>query len=141
MKKFFNKKYFLIAGDVLLLPAMIFCEWLSDYMLSKPGECLWVILGGKCVTCGGTHFVNSILNGRIIEAFNYNQLLFVITIMAIIVWVLLHLDWFLSIGWAKKALKKVFSIPSLVFWSVAILVFFFARNMNLFIRVAQIIFK
>ncbi len=128
-------------GDILILPAIIFFERLSDYMLAINGQCLFKIVGGECVTCGGTHFVNAILNGKIIEAFNYNQFLFAVAVTAVTVWVLLHLVCFFSINWAKKALKKIFSLKSLLFWSLYVFAFLFLRNLDLLYSLIQNAFK
>ena len=139
MSKFPNKKYFLLAADVLLIPGMFLCEKLSDLMLSQYSECAWLRFGGKCLTCGGTHFVNSVLNGQIAQAFNHNQFLFVLLLAMIAVYVLLHLDWLFSVKWAHKCLRWIFSIPSLIFWIVLALGFFFVRNIPAFINIARLI--
>ena len=66
--------------DVLLIPAGIICEKLTDNMLAVDDPCMWTLAGGKCATCGGTHFVNSLMNGHIIEAFHHNEYLFLLTV-------------------------------------------------------------
>ena len=139
MKKILNKKFFLLLFDVLLIPGLFFCERLSDYMLSQYSVCLWVRLGGKCLTCGGTHFVNTLLNGKIAEAFAHNQFLFALLIVMIVVWILLHLHWLGHIEWAKKLLSKIFSIPALLILIFFIMVFFFVRNIPVFLRVAELL--
>lgn len=139
MKKLLTNKYILLIADALLIPGMFLCELLSDLMLSQYSECPWVRLGGKCITCGGTHFVNSLLNGRIAEAIDHNLFLFVVLILMILVWILLHLDRLLGIKWAKTLLKGIFSIPFLIVLVVFMLGFFFARNYHLFVRIAMYI--
>lgn len=131
MKNFFvkNSKMLLLVCDIFILPVMFFCRWLSSVMLTGiKSECIWTLIGGKCITCGGTHFVNSLLNGKIIEAFFYNQYLFILLVFLIISYFLLHTYLFFKIDFAKKILKRFFSIHSLIFWCVFLLVFLVIRN-------------
>lgn len=139
MKKTIDKKYYLIAGDVLVIPALFLIERLSRLMLSTSSECGMLRLGGKCITCGGTHFVNTFLNFKFIEAFQHNEFLFVLSVFLGVCFILWNLDWLFGIGWAKKLLKKFISIPSLIIWCALMLAFFFARNIPLFTRIARFI--
>ena len=139
MKKAIPKKAWLVAADVLVIPGMILCEKLSDLMLSQYSECFMLRLGGKCITCGGTHFVNTLLNFKILEAFRHNEFLFLLSAFLGVCFILWNLDWFFGVGWAKKLLKKFISIPSLIVWCAGMLSFFFLRNIPVFIRVGQII--
>ena len=131
-----NKKWLLIA-DFLLIPSGFFFRWLSAYMLSIPKPCPWTLFGGKCVTCGGTHFVNSILNGRFIEAFNHNQFLFLLTVFLLLSYVLLHLYVFFKTDVVKKILRIIFSIPTLIIVLSAMLLFLLLRNLPVFFMIAK----
>ena len=120
------RKYILLAGDVLLIPGLIFCEWLTDRMLSVSSVCMWTYFGGKCITCGGTHFVNTLLNGRIMEAFCHNEFL-------------LNLYWVFGVEFAKKILKKIYNIPVLIITVSVMLLFLFVRNIPAFINITKLL--
>ena len=137
MKKKLNKNLLLIAADILLIPGLVLCKWLSGRMLAQTTQCEWLRYGGKCVTCGGTHFVNTLLSGQFAEAFEHNQFLFLLTVALAICFVLLNLAWLFDVKFAKTALSKIFTIPVLIITLSVMLLFFFARNMPVFIRMAQ----
>lgn len=139
MKKIGSKKFFLLLFDVLLIPGLFFCEKLSDIMLSQYSVCTWVRLGGQCITCGGTHFVNTLLNGKIAEAFSHNQFLFLILVLLLVSWILLHLDWLFGISWAKKVLSWIFSIPTLIILLEIMMIFFLIRNIPVLIRITELL--
>lgn len=128
MRKLKYYQYILLAADVLLIPGLIFCEWLSDRMLATTSTCMWTLLGGKCITCGGTHFVNSLLNFRIAEAFHHNEFLFVLTVLLIAVFILLNLSGLFRVKFATAALKKIFTIPTLIIVMAFLLLFLLIRN-------------
>ena len=130
MKKFFSIKVFLLLGfDLLIVPVGIFCKWLSGVMLDGiESECMWTCFGGKCLTCGGTHFVNYLLDGKIVQAFNENHFLFLCLIILIVVFVLLHLYLLFKIQFAKKMLRCIFSIPSLIIFMTIIVIVILVRN-------------
>ena len=77
--KAFLKKYqwplVLIAGDILLVIGCFVCRWLSGQMLESDTVCLFLLLGGKCITCGGTHFVRDLCSFRILDAMQDNVFL------------------------------------------------------------------
>lgn len=137
MKKLLNKKNFVILGDILLIPFLFFCQRLSAFMLSNHSECKWALLGGKCVTCGGTHFVNALLSGRLSEAFFSNPFLFLLTVFLLFSLLLLNLDQLLGVKFAKKILSKLYTIPMLILWLSAMLIFLLARNAPVFIRIFE----
>lgn len=136
-----KKKYLILIADILFIPALILCEHLTDFMLSRSNPCPWTLLGGKCVSCGGTHFVNSLLNGRIAEAFEHNQFLFLITLVLAVSFVLLNLYWLFNMRFPKAVLSKIYTIPMLIVTLSLMLVFFFIRNIPVFIRIAELIFS
>ncbi len=140
MNKLLNfKKYFLISFDILFIPLCFFCQWLSTQMLKTNGVCLWTILGGKCITCGGTHFVNTLLSGKFIEAFHHNELLFIFTVILLLSWILLHLCWFGNSAFAKNILLKIYSIPGLIIAAASTMIFLLIRNIPTFINLVQLI--
>ena len=140
MRKLKYYQYILLAADALLIPGLIFCEWLSDRMLATTSTCMWTLLGGKCITCGGTHFVNSLLNFRIAEAFHHNEFLFVLTVLLIAVFILLNLSWLFRVKFATAALKKIFTIPSLIIVVVFLLLFLLIRNIPPFLLIVRFFF-
>jgi len=135
-----NKKLLIAGADALLLPCLLLCEKLSDLLLSAEGaECLMLRLGGKCVACGGTHFVNALLNGDLAGAFGHNPFLFVLTAVLAGSFILLNL--YLLSGWnfAGTVLKKIYSIPGLVISTCAMLIFFLIRVSPIFMRLIQLL--
>ena len=139
MRKLNYYQYILLAADVLLIPGLIFCEWLSDRMLATTSTCMWTLLGGKCITCGGTHFVNSLLNFRIGEAFRHNEFLCVLTALLLVVFVLLNLSWLFRVKFATAALKKIFTIPSLIIVMAFLLLFLLIRNIPTFYTIIMLL--
>ena len=108
-------------------------------MLSHNTVCIWTVLGGKCLTCGGTHFVNSLLSCDIVAAFQHNQLLFAAAVILVITFILLHLFLLGKMKFAKKLLKIIYSIPSVVIAAFSTLVFLFVRNIPMFVNIYKII--
>lgn len=142
MKEYLRKniwKLLIIAADLLLIPGMFFCHWLSDRMLAVPSVCEWMVLGGKCITCGGTHFVNSITVLRIGEAFHHNEYLFLLTVYFGIAFILLNLWQLCGLQFPKKVLRHMFGIPAVVILAVLLLIFLFARNTTMFSNIIQFI--
>ena len=139
MKILKNKKAMLLWFDALLLPGIYLCRVLSEYMLSQSSQCAWTVYGGKCVTCGGTHFVNAIAKGDLIGAFHHNQFLFLCLMLTVVVWVLLHLHCLFCVRWAQKTLKHIVSIPGLILVLAIMLVFFAWRNIPVWMRLIEIL--
>ena len=141
MKKLLSyKKPLLVAADILLIPSVFFFRWLSGRMLARVTVCSWAVFGGKCVTCGGTHFVNSLLSGRIAEAFAHNQFLFLLGIDLAVSYLLLNLHWLAGWPVAQKILKKMYNIPMLIVGCAVLLLFFFLRNIPVFCKILEYLF-
>ena len=68
------------------------------------------------------------------EAFNHNQYLFILAVFFAISFVLLNLYWLFDLRFAKAALRKMYSIPSLIIACVGVLAFLVLRNMPLWFR-------
>ena len=135
-----RRKSWLLAADALVIPGMFLCRWLSGFLLSSTSsECAWYRFGGKCVTCGGTHFVQAFLNGQFGAAFGHNQFLFVLTIFLAISFLLLNLHWLFQVEFAKKILTRVYTIWGLVIWVILMFVFLFLRNIPVIIRIYEIL--
>ena len=132
--KAFLKKYqwplLLIAGDILLVIGGFLCRWLSGRMLESDTVCLFLLLGGKCITCGGTHFVQSLLHGQLMDAWHHNEFLFINTAYLALSLVLLH-PWLLfGAKWAKKLLRWMYNIPTLILFLSGMTVFGIVRNLT-----------
>lgn len=119
----------LIAADILIILGCLVCRWLSGRMLENETVCLWLLLGGKCITCGGTHFVQSLLHGHIAEAYHHNEFLFITTAYLAVSLVLLHPMVLLKARWAKKLLSWMYNIPTLVLFFAGMTVFWVLRNL------------
>lgn len=139
MKLPLSKKRLLLIGDIALIPGLLLCRLLTALMLSQETECLWLKFGGKCITCGGTHFVHCLVRGELQAAFWHNQFLFVLTVCLLLSYILLHLHWLGNVPFAGKVLRRVYSIPGLIVACAAMLGFFFARNIAVFQRVFQLL--
>ncbi len=142
MKKLFKSKKFLVLSmDVLLVPFLLLCKWLSTLMLTTSSECLLLRFGGKCVACGGTHFVKALLSGQIIEAFHHNAFLFILTIVLVVSFVLLNLYWLFGLKFAGKVLSKIYCVRGLIIATAALTVFFIIRVAPIFIRLITLIIQ
>lgn len=134
MSKIFKKisaKTVVVLCDILLVPVMVFFEWLSDRMLADYSVCPWKVFGGKCVACGGTHFVNALLNFKIGEAFGHNQFFFVLAVFFALSFVLWNLNVLCGLQFAKKFLQKMYTIPMLIVGGASMILFALLRNLPL----------
>ena len=133
MKTFLHKHYkkmIVLSADVLCILAVWISKPLSEALLQKTDKtCLWTVMGGQCPTCGGTHFVNDLLSGRIGAAFADNQFLFIATAYLAVSLIVLNLWLLFDLGFAKKMLGWMYNIPSLIVWGVGLLVFLIVRNL------------
>ena len=140
MKKLLkNKKFWLIFSDVALPLLLIGCLWLSQFMLSFNNPCAWTLLGGQCLTCGGTHFVRDLLSGHILTAFTDNALLFLLTVYFAVTYILLHLHWLAGLPFARKVLSKMYNLPVFFAWIGFGGVFLIVRNIPMFINIYRLI--
>ena len=133
MKAFLVKHYkriIILAADLTCLIAALIAGPLSGALLAKTDKtCFWTLMGGQCPTCGGTHFVNDLLSGRIAAAFADNQLLFAVTVYAAVSLVFLNLWLLFGLGFAKKILGWMYNIPTLIAWGVILIAFMLWRNL------------
>ena len=132
MKTFLNKYKWpiLIGADVLLVMGCILGRWLSGRMLESDTVCLFLLLGGKCLTCGGTHFVQSLLHGQLLDAWHHNEFLFINTAYVALSLVPLHLWVLWGIRWAKKLLRWMYSIPTLILFVGGMFLVLILRNLT-----------
>ena len=141
MKLFQKSKQLLILGDVSALPLAVFFRWLTARMLLTEKVCGWAAFGGKCVTCGGTHFANALCSFHFREAFFHNPFLFAVAVVVVLSWIALHLWIFCKLKFAEKFLRAVYSIPGLIVFGVAIVLFAVLRNLSVFVRIFTLIFQ
>ena len=128
MKKHY-KKIIILSCDILIIPIAILCKYLSQFMLTFNSPCFFSTLGGKCISCGGTHFVKDLLSGNFIDAFFDNQFFFICVVYLAISLVLLNLFLLFDLKFAKRALRIMYSIPSLICFLASIFIFLFVRNL------------
>lgn len=136
MKRTKIYKYVLLTADILFIPGLFFLKWLSGVMLSNPRPCPWTLFGGQCVTCGGTRFVHSLLSGRFLDAFGYNQFLFIVGGLLLFAFIVLHFHIFRESKATKQILATFFSIPSLIVVCIGMVVFLIWRNLPVFAEIA-----
>lgn len=128
-----HKKLLLLACHFLAAPAALFFRYLSGEMLKTHTVCSWLLLGAKCPTCGGTHFVNALFSGDILGALQHNAFLFLLTVFFGVSLIFLDLAVFFRVAFAEKALKKMYSIPSLIVFCTLLVLFTILRNLHIFL--------
>lgn len=142
MKTFKNiLRVFVIIVDVLLVPAAILCRWLSEQMLETDSSCLLLQFNGKCLSCGGTHFVRDLLSGRIFDAFLDNHFFFYVTLYLFVTLILANLYLLFNLKFSLKVLKCMYNIPALLVTIFLMLLFLFARNIPMIIYFVQLAFE
>lgn len=137
-------KILIICTDFLILPFLYLCRYLSRFMLDfMPDTCMYAKFGAKCVTCGGTHFVNELSKGNLLEAFNHNQFLFLLMIFFIVAFIFLNIYILFNSKVAKKVLSIMFCLKTLYIIVGVLVVFLFLRNIpfykELFISIKNLL--
>jgi hypothetical protein len=143
MKRFLKqhaKKIGILSADLLSIPLAVYFRYLSERMLQTESTCVWVRLGGQCITCGGTHFCNDLLSGRIAAAFADNQFLFLLAVYFLVSWLALNLYWLFHLGFAKRILRWMYNIPTLIIGCVAMFAFLILRNTAMIGNILQLWF-
>ena len=128
----------IIATDIAIVPCLILFKWLSGQMLQTESECLLLQFNGQCLSCGGTHFVNDLLSGRIFEAFVDNHFFFICTLYLLVTLVALNLWLLFNLKFAKTALKFMYSIPALIVFVVLLIMFLILRNTQMIIYFGEL---
>lgn len=119
--------------DLAVAPGIGLCRWLSDKMLAGGKPCNWTRIGAQCGTCGGTHCVQSFLQGAFAEAFRQNPMVFCWILYAIVSGLLLNVGFVLGQKWAVTALKKMYSMSAFYVALAAYILFMVLRNLPLFL--------
>ena len=131
MKKHFEK-IMIVVLDLSVFPLILLCRYLSQFMLSVDTTCFFTLFGGKCISCGATHFVRNLTSGRIVDAFFDNQFYFICALYLALSLIVLNLLLF-DLKIAKKILSAMYSIPSLICFLSGMIAFFILRNVFLFV--------
>lgn len=134
-----HKKAIILAADALLVLWTVICKPLTDYMLRAGEDCEWTKYGGRCLTCGGTHFVNTFVSGDFAEAFNHHQYFFLLTLFLLISLLLLNLYLLFGFKFSLKALRLMYNVPVLILWLWGFIAFFVIRNIPLWVRVYNLV--
>ena len=79
------------------------------------------------------------LNGDFAEAFRMNQMVFVLIILSVIIFSLINFSVLFDVSFAKKALKKIFSIPGLIISLALLVVFYAGRNVDNVIAIIKLV--
>ena len=139
IRRYYKKMLILLADLCCVLMALV-SKPLSTVLLEKTNKtCLWTVMGGQCPTCGGTHFVNDLLSGRIGAAFMDNQFLFIATAYLAVSLIVLNLWLLFDWGFAKKVLGWMYNIPTLIVWGVGVLAFLIWRNLPMMTSMLQML--
>ena len=130
----------MLAGDLGCLVGVLICKPLSVSLLQNAGNvCIWNAMGFRCLTCGGTHFVNDLLSGRVGAAFADNQLLFFVAVYLLLSLTVLNLYFLFDLAFAKTMLRWLYNIFTLIAWGVGVVVFLLARNLPVMIEMLQML--
>lgn len=129
------------AADILLLPMILVCRAITEYMIAQNNICDWTRIGALCGTCGGTRCVYSITNGNLAQAFELNQFVFICAVYLLITLVMLHFAWVFNLKFANIALKWMYSIPALIVASVGFVAFIIIRNIHFIEKLFELLTK
>ena len=132
-------RVFIILFDVALVPFLILCRWLSGQMLETESTCLLLQFNGKCLSCGGTHFVRDLLSGRIFDAFMDNHFFFVCTLYLLITLVALNLYLLFNLKFAKKMLRYMYNLPALFAFITFLFLFLILRNIPMIVFFSKLV--
>lgn len=102
MKK---KGWTLLAADVLLAMAVLAVPGLCGWMLRSWPECWVRQYGLLCPACGGTRCVNFLIHGQLFDALQVNGYVCLLILYGMVLWILLHLQVFFRVEFARKAVK------------------------------------
>lgn len=123
-----------IALDFMVIPGIVICKWLLRTMLAEGKPCRWTLVGAKCATCGGTHCVQSFLQGHFWDSFIWNPMVFCWILYGIVTGVLLNLCFVCNQRWAKSALKGMYSLTAFFVALGVYLLFTLIRNLPLLLE-------
>ncbi len=123
------------ALDVAVIPGYFFCCWLLQVMLDGGKPCKWTQVGAKCATCGGTHCVQSFLQGDILESFFWNPMVFCWILYAIATWILLNLRFLFRMPRVGALLKGMYSLQAFFVALGVFLTYTLLRNIPFLISV------
>lgn len=132
-----HQKLLLLLCHLATIPAVLFCRYLSEQMLQMNTVCPWILLGAKCPTCGGTHFVKALLSGDILGALEHNVFLFLLALFFVVSLILLDLAVWFRLEFAKKALQRLYTIRTPVYWGVLMVLFVLLRNWRIWALLFQ----
>lgn len=135
--KMFLRKYpwmpvALLDGAILV--GLLVGKWVIEILYNIGRPCSWTRVGAQCATCGGTHCVESFLQGDFAEAFSRNQMVFCWILYGIVTVVLLNLQYFCKQTWAGKALHSMYSLRAFFVALAVYLAFAVLRNLPLLIQ-------
>ena len=128
-------KMIIIACDLLILLLGLICKYLSGYMLTFNSPCLFTLMGGKCISCGGTHFIKDLVSFRFLDAFIDNHFFFICALYLAVSLILLNLFLLFDLRFVRKALSVMYSIPALICFVASAFLFFFIRNIPLILTI------
>lgn len=128
-----HRKWILGAAHLLVIPVILFFHYLSDNMLSTDRVCSWRRIGALCPSCGGTHFINALSKGDLLAALKYNAFFFLLTLFFVASFIFVDLAVWFDLRFFKKALRKMYSIPTLIILGVIMILFLILRNWRIWI--------
>lgn len=123
--------------DLMILPGLWLGRVAVELLFRQGKPCPWTLFGAKCATCGGTHCIQSFLEGRFLEALRWNPLVFCWILFAIATVVLLNCLVLLKRRWAGKALGVMWSMEAFFVAVGSYLHFAFWRNVPLLLELIR----
>ena len=128
------KKPFVLILDLAFVLFSLFCGKMTEFMLDNFGDCLlYSTVGLKCVGCGGTHCINALSKGMIVEAFRYNSFVVISGIILVLVLILMNLAWVFKSEKANLALRKLCNVKLAIVFAVLLVAYSIGRNVSPFL--------
>lgn len=116
------------ALDAAIIPGIYLCRWVLQEMLDRGEPCKWTLVGAKCATCGGTHCVQSFLQGDLAASFAWNPMVFCWILYAIATGILHNLRFVFHLSWAERVLKGMYSLTAFFVGLGVFLLYTLVRN-------------
>ena len=114
--------------DAAILPGIALGRVVTALMMQFGSDCAWTKFGLLCGTCGGTRCVIRLLHGDFVEAFFFNEWVFLWILFLVLTVALLNMAFLMRLRFAKTVLKKMYSLPTLIVFLGSLVVFTVVRN-------------
>lgn len=117
-----------LIADAVTIGGALSVTHIARFISGNSSPCIYKYFGIQCPSCGATRCVYNFFKGNFAEAFQFNQLFFILIILALILLVLLNLRFVFGLKFAEKPLRLAIHPATAVVFVVAFLVFGILRN-------------